>query len=131
MIKPFIIYGCETWTLNSILEKSDENFARQILHTITGAVWDHNTNTWRRNINKGLLTETGESISHDMKARKLRWPEYKLGAFYLEVSRACCIGAIYKGCTSAPSRPQPTINSNSTEESPLSMVTVFDGGVIV
>ncbi|CAH1397617.1 unnamed protein product, partial [Nezara viridula] len=43
---------------------------------ITGVIRDQNTNTWRRKNNKDPLTETDLTISHDMKARRLRWAGY-------------------------------------------------------
>ncbi|CAH1399362.1 unnamed protein product [Nezara viridula] len=58
---------CKTFmTLTSTLEKSVERFERKILRTITGAICDQSTDTWRRKTNKELLTETGQSISHDI-----------------------------------------------------------------
>ncbi|CAH1406955.1 unnamed protein product [Nezara viridula] len=72
MMKQVLTNGYETWTLNRTLEKTIERFGRKILLTITGAIWDQSTNTWRRKINNELLTETDQSISQDMKARRLR-----------------------------------------------------------
>ncbi|CAH1402610.1 unnamed protein product, partial [Nezara viridula] len=59
--------------------------------TITGVVWDQIINTRRRKINKELLTETGQSISHDMKAQRLRWeghvaPSNPSGSLYVTMN---------------------------------------------
>ncbi|CAH1401212.1 unnamed protein product [Nezara viridula] len=56
-------------------------------YTLTGAISDQSTNTWRRETNKELLTELGQSIFHDMKAQRLRWASH--------VARSNSSGSLY------------------------------------
>ncbi|CAH1397930.1 unnamed protein product [Nezara viridula] len=69
---------------------------------IIGAIWDQSTNTWRRKTNKELLTETGQSISHDMKARRLRWTGH--------VARSNPSGSLYITMNASIEGRRPQLN---------------------
>ena len=72
LIRPVLIYGCESWTLR----KSDENtllvFERKVLRTIFGAVRENQV--WRRRYNFELEQLFGEpNILAVVKTQRLRW----------------------------------------------------------
>lgn len=52
--------------------KKYKRFERKMLHTVTGAISRRqNRNPWRRRTNKEFLTQTGQSISYDVRERRL------------------------------------------------------------
>lgn len=72
LIRPVLMYGCESW----IMKKSDEQlllvFERKVLRTIFGAVRENGE--WRRRYNFELEREFGEpSIIAVVKTQRLRW----------------------------------------------------------
>ena len=47
IIRPILLYGCETWALTKVLEKRLEVFENRILRKITGPIFDQETLEWR------------------------------------------------------------------------------------
>ena len=72
LIRPVLIYGCESWTV----KKSDEQllltFERKVLRTIFGAMREGER--WRRRYNFELKRDFGEpDIVAVVKVQRLRW----------------------------------------------------------
>jgi len=72
LIRPVLIYGCESWTM----KKSDEQllltFERKVLRTIFGAMREGER--WRRRYNFELKRDFGEpDIVAVVKVQRLRW----------------------------------------------------------
>ena len=74
VIRPIVMYGCETWTLTQRLEKRLEVFENGILRRICGPVFDREKGEWRKRHNYELRDITKVPLLQDMvRAQRLRW----------------------------------------------------------
>ena len=74
MIKPVVLYGCETWTLTKQRKKKIEVFENSVLRKITGPVYDIEEGEWRRRHNRELRELTRQPyIQEEVVSRRLRW----------------------------------------------------------
>ena len=74
VIKPTVLYGCETWTLTKQREKRLEIFENNILRRILGPVYDEEEGRWRRRHNREIRDQTGQPyIQDEVRGRRARW----------------------------------------------------------
>ena len=74
IIRPVVLYGCETWALTKQLENKLEIFQRSILRRIWGPVWDGEAGEWRRRHNHELIALSGlPPISNVIRSQRLRY----------------------------------------------------------
>ena len=74
VIRPVLIYGCETWSLTKSLESSFEVFENKILRRIAGPVYDQDRNEWRHPHNREVRDATGQSnICSMIRSRRMQW----------------------------------------------------------
>ena len=74
IIRPILIYGCETWSLTKKQEKRLEVFENKILRIITGPVYDQGMQEWRRRHNWELRERSKQPhISQIVKGRRIQW----------------------------------------------------------
>lgn len=74
VIRPIVLYGCETWTLTQRLEKRLEVFENGVLRRICGPVYDQEEREWRRRHNQELREITGVPLIQSLvKSHRLRW----------------------------------------------------------
>ena len=74
IIRPIVIYGCETWRLTKESERRLNVFERGILRRIWGPVWDEEDGEWRRRHNHELMTLSGvPQITNIIRSHRLRW----------------------------------------------------------
>ena len=72
IIRPIVIYGCETWRLTKELERRLNVFERGILRRIWGPVWDEEEGEWRRCHNHELMTLSGvPQITNIIRSHRL------------------------------------------------------------
>ena len=60
IIRPTVLYGCETWTLTKERKRKLEVFENSILRRILGPVHNAKTNQWERRHNADLRQITGQ-----------------------------------------------------------------------
>ena len=74
IIRPVVLYGCETWRLTKESERRLEVFERSILRRIWGPVWDNERREWRRRHNEELVRVSQlPTISNVVRSHRLRW----------------------------------------------------------
>ena len=74
IIRPVVLYGCETWPLTKQLENKFEVFQRIILRRIWGPIWDDKAGEWRRRHNHELIALSGlPPISNVIRSHRLRY----------------------------------------------------------
>jgi hypothetical protein len=72
LIRPVLLYGCETWAINRYNEDKVATFKRKDLRKIYGPVCDNKR--WRIRYNNELYQLFGEpDIIKEIKARRVRW----------------------------------------------------------
>jgi hypothetical protein len=80
VIRPFVIYGCETWVLKESIIQTLSVFERKILRKIFGPTKEDNGN-WRikTNIELDELIKY-QNIMNYVKAQRLSWFGHKWNA---------------------------------------------------
>ena len=74
VIRPTVLYGCETWRLTQKLENKLDVFENGILRTICGPVYDQEERGWRRRHNRELRDITSlPLLSAVVRSRRLQW----------------------------------------------------------
>ena len=74
IIRPTVLYGCETWTLTKARIKKLEVFENGILRRIFGPIYDAANDQWTRRHNNDLRQLSGQPfIQNVVKSRRLRW----------------------------------------------------------
>ena len=74
IIRPTVLYGCETWTLTKARIKKLEVFENGILRRIFGPIYDAANDQWTRRHNIDLRQLSGQPFIQDVvKSRRLRW----------------------------------------------------------
>ena len=74
MIRPIVLYGCETWTLTKARIHRLEVFENSILRRIYGPIFDNAQGQWVRRHNRDLRELSNQPyIQNVIKARRLRW----------------------------------------------------------
>ena len=74
VIRPLLIYGCETWSLTKALEKRFEVFENAVLRRIEGPIYDQETNEWRRRHNREIRNSTKQpNVCDVIRSRRLQW----------------------------------------------------------
>jgi hypothetical protein len=72
IIRPIVMYGCETWSLTQKQDERLATFERKVLRSICGAVCEQGR--WRIRTNRELAIIFGEeTISGAIKSARLRW----------------------------------------------------------
>jgi hypothetical protein len=72
LIRPVLLYGCETWAINRYNEEKIEIFERKVLRKIYGPTCD--TGRWRIRYNNELYQLFGEpDIIREIKARRVKF----------------------------------------------------------
>lgn len=72
MVRPIVLYGCETWTLTNRHENVLNVFERKMLRKICGPIQENNV--WRARNNRELSELFGcETIVGAIKSSRLRW----------------------------------------------------------
>jgi hypothetical protein len=79
LIRPVLLYGCETWAINRHNEEKIAIFERKALRKIYGPTYDNGR--WRIRYNNELYQLFGENqqlfgepvIIREIKARKVKW----------------------------------------------------------
>jgi hypothetical protein len=75
LIRPVLLYGCETWAINGSNEDKVATFERKVLRKIHGPICDNGR--WRIRYNNELYQLFREpDIIKDIKARNVRWLEH-------------------------------------------------------
>ena len=74
IIRPVVLYACETWSMTKEIEHRLMVFENTILRRIAGPIFDREENIWRRRHNAELREYTSqEKIVDVIKRMKLRW----------------------------------------------------------
>jgi hypothetical protein len=74
IILPFVLYGCETWSLTLREEHRLREFENRVLRKIFGPKRDGVTGEWRRLHNEELYAMySSPNIIRMMKSRRMRW----------------------------------------------------------
>lgn len=74
IIRPVVMYGCETWTLTVTNEERLRVFERKVLRKIYGPIVDPATGQYRIRTNKELEDLYGDSnIIREIKSKRLKW----------------------------------------------------------
>ena len=74
IIRPTVLYGCETWTLTKERMRKLEVFENGILRRITGPIYDAETNQWQRRHNTDIRNLTDQPYIQDIiRSRRLQW----------------------------------------------------------
>ena len=74
IIRPVVLYGCETWRLTKESERRLNVFERSILRKIWGPVMDDEAGEWRRRHNHELIALSGlPPITNVIRSQRLRW----------------------------------------------------------
>lgn len=74
IIRPVVMYGCETWTLTVANEERLRVFERRVLRKIYGPTVDATTGRYRTRTNRELEDLYGEpNIVREIKSKRLQW----------------------------------------------------------
>ena len=74
VIRPVLIYGCETWRLTKVLEQRLGVFERGVLRRIWGPVVDAETGEWRRLHTYELMNLARiPPVSNVISSHRMRW----------------------------------------------------------
>ena len=74
IILPFVLYGCETWSLTLREERRLRVFENRVLRRIFGPKRDEVTGKWRKLHNEELNNlYTSPNIMRVIKSRRMRW----------------------------------------------------------
>ena len=74
IIRPTVLYGCETWTLTKERRRRLEFFENSILRRILGPTYDAENHQWERRHNVDLRRITSQPLIQDVvRSRRLRW----------------------------------------------------------
>jgi len=74
IILPFVLYGCETWSLTLREERKPRVFENMVLRRIFGPRKDEATGEWRRLHNEELSDlYSSPNIVRVIKSRSMRW----------------------------------------------------------
>ena len=74
IIRPVVLYGCETWTLTKHLEQRLLVFENNILRRISGPIYDINEGVWRRRHNEELRALTRQPLITDhVRSQRIQW----------------------------------------------------------
>jgi hypothetical protein len=74
IILPFVLYGCETWSLTLREENRLRVFENRVLRRIFGPKRDEVTGEWRKLHNEELhILYSSSDIMGQIKSRKMRW----------------------------------------------------------
>jgi hypothetical protein len=72
LIRPVLLYGCETWAINRYNEEKIVIFERKVLRKIYGPTCENGR--WRIRYNNELYQLFGEpDIIREIKARRVKW----------------------------------------------------------
>ena len=74
MVRPILLYGCESWSLTSVLERKLQVAENRMLRWITGPVYDHKRGFWKGRPNAELREKCSINlVSSEISARRLQW----------------------------------------------------------
>ena len=74
VIRPTVLYGCDTWTLTKERRRKLEVFENNILRRILGPVFDAENGEWRKRHNEEIREETGQQLLQSVVCgRRARW----------------------------------------------------------
>ena len=74
IIRPVVLYGCETWTLTKRQEQRLLVFENIILRRIMGPIYDRQEGVWRRRHNEELREISRQPlITNYIRAQRIRW----------------------------------------------------------
>ena len=74
IILPFVLYGCETWSLTLREERRLRVFENRVLRRIFGPKRDEVTGQWRKLHNEELNNlYSSPNIVRVIKSRRIRW----------------------------------------------------------
>ena len=74
IIRPILLYGCETWRLTKELERKLLVFENGVMRRIWGPIFDETENTWRRRHNIELREASKlPPITNIIRSCRLRW----------------------------------------------------------
>jgi len=80
IILPFVLYGCETWSLTFREERGLRVFENRALRGIFGPKKDEVTGEWRKLHNEELNDPySSHNIVRVIKSRRMRWAEHVAG----------------------------------------------------
>jgi hypothetical protein len=77
LIRPVVLYGCETWSLTLREEHRLRAFENRVLRRIFGPKRDEMTGEWRKLHNEELHNlYSSPDIIRQVKSRRMRWAGY-------------------------------------------------------
>jgi hypothetical protein len=99
-IKPFVLYGCETWSLTLREERRLRVSENRVLRRIFGPKRDEVTREWRK-LHSEKLNDlySSPNIFRVIKSRRMRWAEH-----------VACMGerkGVYRVLLGKPERKRP------------------------
>jgi hypothetical protein len=112
-IRPAVIYGAETWTLRSKIEKMLMTWERKILRKIYGPTKENGQ--WRIKSDAELLTKyKSQDIVTVIKIQRLEWLGY-----VIRMNESRPVKKIFEGKLEGRSRGQPRLRSINDLEDDL------------
>ena len=66
ILKPVVLYGCETWTLTEARKHKLEVFENSMLRKILGPTYDNELNQWVRRHNRDIRGMTDQPYIQDV-----------------------------------------------------------------
>jgi len=100
VILPFVLYGCETWSITLREERRLRVFENRVLRRIFGLERDEVTGEWRK-LHNGELNDlySSPNIVRLIKSRRMRWARH-----------VACIGEsrdVHRGLVEKPEGKRP------------------------